>query len=156
MPGYKRNRDELEEHKDDLRNFSDQMIEDKRRSTKINIENGIEIYNATHEQFKEIMRQIYELGITKTNLDQHDQKTIDKADLLSRQANPLMVKMNHYDIELKYYTNNYSLLEKEQEIRRSGTKTSFFLQNGYELQFLRDDYVFYNPELYHVYCIKYK
>ena len=67
-----------------------------------------------------------------------------------------MVKMNHYDIELKYYTNNYSLLEKEQEIRRSGTDTSFFLQSGYELQFLRDNYVFYNPKLYHVSCIKYK
>ena len=84
MSGYKRTIDKVEELKDDLRCFSDQMIEDELTSTEIKIKDRIEIYNATREQFKEIMDQIYGLGITQTNVDQHDQKTIDKADLLSR------------------------------------------------------------------------
>ena len=155
MSGNKRTRNEFNDHKDCLRYLSDQMIKDKLTCTEITIKNNIGIFNDARKQYSHLMNQIYALGITKTNIGQHNQETIDKADLVAQEAKPLMVKINHYDTELNYYTDIYSKLQKELEIRKNGTKTTFFLESGRKVQFLCKDYVFFNPNLHHVSCIKY-
>ena len=140
----KRQREEFNEDHYQLGYLSNKELNKALDQTNRKIKEICTLHNETlYPAFKALVKQIRALSI-----DVEDEIVIN--------AMRYKEQIESLEVERDKFKNLYHNIQKEQQVRKTGTEHSFFLESGYEKRFHPSEYVFFNPNLHHVTCIKYK
>ena len=106
--------------------------------------------------FKALMKEMSALGINIEVVQSTPDDVIVAGDEIAIKAMRYIEQIESLEVERDKFKNLYHNIQKEQQVRNTGTEHSFFLESGYEKRFHPSEYVFFNPKLHHVTCIQYK